>query len=967
MLKAHSYRVTRQILPIGIGIVLCLLSVPTITYAGTLQWSIVDTPGIASNVIVTPSEINSIAIAPDGVTIYATDIPHNKLYKSTNGGYTWDDITSNLTSAGAALPAWTIAVAPDNPNIIAVITTIGGQPRAMFASINGGIIWQDTSCPATGNIGALDISPNYKNYDIVAGTRTGAGNGKVLLYKLSGFGAWADQGFTGDVVAAKFSPNYGSDFSLVVVSASAAGTFANIGIHDVEANTTNWATWAPAEITSGSPGSSPKANQIKTADLELPADFSGQVASQRHIYVSTNDSGTTGNAGIYRIDDSQKYRIMPESGSRMISSIAFIGPNSTGKLMAGETKGNSSLASVDIWVSFNAGATCPQGSCVIWQKAIKPPTGGASSGNGNALVAWGQGGGVAYCATSSANLDIAGWPAGYSTSVAYDESAFSISLDSCKSWNQIGIIDTSINFLSDIAPSSNSDTLYLGSVNTNAGLTGFDSVWRSVTQPPGRAWERILCVLTNSNDTILRASPVTGDTSIFFGARNTSDLYQSTDKGQTWNKTLSGVNITDFSVSQIGNITTIHVLENNSVRKGEYINQSWRWNPKTGTSLNTGHTISTSSAGTVVVGDAGEGTVALSVDGGAGFIKLPPLPVQGNVHAIVDTRIGSNVVIYAGTDSAAGKMFVWVSGSQSTWLPMSAPGQSFYGLAQAETLYCAWSNAGISGVNRTLNPERLTAPFIEWGNFSAGLSPGVLFTKEPSALKLSGGIDLWAIDNRPYTSNSGRLWSYCDCLSPGAPSTTQRPSQEFLFQPPALLSPSSDKVIPVNSDSGEINDIEFQWQHPTPAIGYDLWIAKDKEFADPVIQESIYLKTPSAMSFKLSEPDKLKLEPGTTYYWKVRVNRNIYYERGEGQWSAPTSFTIAAKPAPKTAQIKPDNVTSSNTDGVNNLPAPSSNTASQPPRSMEIPFWLMPIGAILLLSVLVALIVVVISRRRNPY
>ncbi len=965
MFKTKSNKVSTLSLIVVAALLITMVSTLTPAHAGVMQWTTVDTPGNAFNVMVSPSEINAIAVAPDGITIYATDIPHGKVYKSVNGGFIWDDITGYLTAAGAIMPVWNIAIAPDNPNIVAVVTSVGGLPRNVFLSADAGNRWQDTSCAAASNIGTLDISPNYKNYDVVVGTRTGTGGGKVSICKFPGYSGWADQGFTGDVLAAKSSPGYAGDNSLVIVSANATGTFAHLGVRDITANTTNWSTWTPVEITTSGTGTSPKVNQIRTADLELPLDFVGQVSSQRHIYISTNDAGATGNAGIYRIDDNLIYKLMPAIGTKMISSIAFVGTNVSGKLLAGEVKANASLATVDTWFSPNAGAACPQATCIIWQKSVKSPTGGASSGNANAQVAWGFGGSRAYCGTSSANLDAAGWPNGYLTTMALDESAFSISLDDGKKWNQIGLIDTAINFLSDVAASVNSDTLYLASINTNAGFNGFDSVWRSTSQPLGRVWERVLCILATSNDTIIRISPSAQAVQpVFLGIRNTNDLYHSTDKGQTWNKALPGINITDFTATEIGGIPNLFVLENNFVRRGEYSNQMWKWGQKTGTTLNSGHTITATSAGAVVVGDAGEGTVAYSLDNGIQFTRLPPIPVPGNVHAIVDTRIVSNLVIYAASDAAAGKVYSWVVGRVSSWIPMAAPSQSFFGLGQLGTLYCIWSSAGASGVNRTLNPEALRAPFVEWSNMNAGLSAGVVFTREPIALKISDGVDMWAIDNRPYTANTGRLWTYCDCLTPVPSSTLQRPVQEFLFQAPTLLAPVMNAVIPIDPTSGEIANIEFEWQQPAQASGYNLWIAQDKEFTQPVLQQSIIAKTTGAPRWTLSSPEKSSLEAGKSYYWKVRVNRNVYHEKGEGPWSEALAFSIEAKTAPSPqsdqSNLNPlmpaDSATKEEAQ-----PQPQPQPKSQP-QIPDMPIWLWLVIAFLIIAIAAAITIVTITK-----
>ncbi len=883
---------------------LTMLSSPTPANAGMMQWTIVDTPSSSFNVIVNPSEVNAIAIGPDGITVYALDIPHSKVYKSIDGGMRWDDITSYLTGAGATMPAWDIAVAPDNPNFVALVTTSAGLPRNVFISVDGGSIWQNTNCPVTSNIGAIDISPNYGSYDIVIGTRTGTGGGTVHIFKTPGYGGWVDQGFTGDVLAARFPTTYTSDSSLVVASADGTGSYVNIGVRDIIANTTHWGTWEPVEITTAGPGTSPKVNQIITADLELPFDFSGQVASLRRIYISTNDAGASGNAGVYRADDTIVHKLMPPPSVQAVSSIAYYGDYNAGKLMVAEVKADASSAAVDVWYCSNPGATCPQSTCLIWQKSIKPPTGGGNSGYANAQVAWSPDGSRSYCGTSSANLDITGWPNGYLTSGTLDESAFSVTLDNGRSWNQLSLIDTEVSFLSDVTASTNSDTVYLASINTNGGFTGFDSLWRSTGYPSGRVWERVLCVLATSDDTILRMSPAQAEQSIFIAVRSTSDLFQSKDFGQTWDRILPGVNITDFTVTTIDGVPHMFVLENYFVRKGSYSNQVWKWGIKSNTSLDSGHTVTATTTGIVLVGDATQGIIAYSEDGGIQFTRLSPIPVAGKVHAVIDNRIRNYIVIYAASDAPEGKVYSWVVGPSSRWIPMASLGQSYYGLAQIGTLYCSWSSGGNTAVDRTLTPEALGPPDVEWDSMTSGLDAGVIFTREPTSLKVSNGVDLWAIDNRAYTATTGHLWSYHDGLTPVPLPISARPSHEFLYQAPTLVTPAMDAVISLDPNTEELVDIEFKWEHPTEAVGYDLWIAKDKEFNNPVIQESITPDIPAAPKWSLST-NKSPLEAGKTYYWKVRVRRDATFERGTGQWSKVMSFSTEAKTTPESVHTGP--------------------------------------------------------------
>ncbi len=135
---------------------------------------------------------------------------------------------------------------------------------------------------------------NGSNRDIAVGTRTilpPPPAGRVFVRQLPNFD-WVDQTVApSNVVALKFSPSYFADFSLVVVASDNAGTYLHLGLRDIGNNSTSWDTVAgyPVLVRDLSlPPSSPTASQIITADLELPSDFSGQVATLRRCYVSTD-------------------------------------------------------------------------------------------------------------------------------------------------------------------------------------------------------------------------------------------------------------------------------------------------------------------------------------------------------------------------------------------------------------------------------------------------------------------------------------------------------------------------------------------------------------------------------------------------------------------------------------------------------------------------------------------------------
>jgi hypothetical protein len=859
-----------------------------------MMWSMVDTPGNQFNIIVSPSEINALAIAPGGAIVYAVDTANSRLYRSDDAGISWLEISNTLVTAGAALPAWNVAIAPDNPQFLAVVTSTGGLPRRVFASIDGGQSWNDTNLAAPANISALAISPLYGNYDIAAGTRTGAGGGAVYTYKTTGTGGtWVAQGLVGDILSLRFSPSYKGDASLAVLYATAAGTFFNVGVRDLNANTTSWAaiySGNPPEITTGGAGTSPKAGQIITADMELPLDFSGQAPGLCRAYISTDCLAAT--AGVFRVDNNVVFQLMTALPNKRISSIAYYGTYVSGKLLAGEVLGDPIRATVMTWFT-DAPQTCPT---TCWYASEKPPTGAGTSGYGNAQVFWTPDASRAYCGTSSALLNgPAAWPGGYLNNVPLDESAYSISRDNGRTWNQLSLIDTQINFLSDTAPTPDNTAIYLASINS-AGA-GLDSIWRSRIEPTGRSWERMLCIASATNDIILRMSNYGNDQVIFFASRGTDDLRQSQDSGQIWKALLPGMNVSDFTVTTINGTRFVYVLSGVMVRKCNAATLIPQWTQPIATTLMAAHNIFASPTGVIVVGgDLADNRVACSIDGGLSFTVTAPLTPAGRIHVLADYRFRDGVLIYAAGDNPASDIYNWIIG-EFTWQPMSAPNQGFWGLAQIGTLYGASNTA----VDRTLYPEALGPPAIEWSALNTGFTPGVVLTREPLSLKLSSGINLWAIDNRPhnYAAGIGRLWNFCDCLSPTPQYTPPPPpSREVLFGPPLPVDPGMGYTVPIYITDGSIQDIDFSWRHNTTAMAYELWLARDKDFSQMIIQRTITSQNRRAPNWRLT--DKTGLEQGKAYYWKVRVVQAATGEKGTGQWSETLSFNISqykARPA----------------------------------------------------------------------
>lgn len=704
-----SVPVASAVLSVILLLSLVLPIKPALAHPGKLMWSIVDTPSPENNVIVSPSEVNFIAIGSDGMTFYAVDIPNKRVLKSTDGGITWPQEVSRFLPSDA-LPVWSIALAHDDVNFVVAITDGSGVPngpKRVFVSADGGTTWDD----ATGNlaselagdeyIGCVDVSIEYEanKRDIAIGTRKGDGTGRVFVRQTPSLAGWKNQTVipstgwvAGDVLALEFSPNYYSDTSLAVVTV-AGDTRLQLGQRDTDSNDTTW------NVDGGYPvlvrdiahtQASPSVVQVITADLELPSDFLGTDSGKRRYYVSTdvNTIAYPGvQSGVHRIDDNVVFWINPPITSppprrAAISSIAFLGNYDGGILLAGEVTADPATGKVCVWRT-----SAPTTSAPEWKKSdadYKSPTGGANSGFANTQVAWSPDGSRAYCGTSSANPMTGGtgwaggqWPFAWMTGVQFDESAFSVSpyslpyelslvrarkptdSDVGNVWNQPSLIDTQISRLSDVAVletpeemAEDYNILYLASCSTSH----FDSLWRSTSDPLGRMWERILCINTANNDLILRVrqtpyEETTRSRAVTFADRGSDVVGYSKNEGQVWHvrplETVSDLALAGDDV--------LFVLSDTVVCRYKWEANNWRKTHEVETYLDSGHTIAVplrnpdneigGTADWVVVGEGGPPTGSSRV----AYADFSTIPVrfEPSVERRVQTPVLGDVHVIA--------------------------------------------------------------------------------------------------------------------------------------------------------------------------------------------------------------------------------------------------------------------------------------------------------------------------------
>ncbi len=898
-----------------------------------LRWAIVDTPGSLAdrNDIRSTCEVNAIASASDGETIYAIDIPNATpppvanpgIWKSSDGGISWSPKpTQHLAQAtpGPTFPIMDIAVAPDNPNLIAAVCLNNAATlrHEVYVSDDGGTTWVYTGAipwvyGGGEQIGDIATSPGYdfngnSNHDIIVGSRNpsdGNGDGEIYILNYPGFSGWKAQGFTsGDVIAVRTSPNYTTDFSLVVMAATIQRTYLCLGYRDIAADTSAWNMYSgwPVEMCqpSQSGGNASGEDKIITGDIALPGNFIGALENQRLIFATYDSNGTALGASqvlddVYRLNNTRVTRLrLPGAGSSArVSTIAYTGDDKAGKLLAGEVAADLNQASAGVWLCLD-----PLSSCPTWNMPLKPPTGGGKDGYANAQLAWSPGGSTAFCATGSGNRDTPQkWadptnPAWSSQSL--DESAVSITPDDGSSWNQIGLIDTRIDWLRSVAAAVDESTLYLASVND----TGFDSLWRSQSPILGDVWQRVMCL--SGESPVLRLAPDASDgANLFWGDQGTNRARSSTDYGQTWQDCLPNVMIQDMAAPDN---QTLYILQGNGeVRRGYHVN-GWRWERSVDTGLAASHTIVVYDDYVLVGAAANEPSpAAYSADKGRTWIKIiEETPSTGNRHVAFDTYFDTNQIIYVADDG--GGIYRWSLNRSYSWDDMTPPNHSFYGivLGSQGALYGAYSSTE-SGVDRSLySRSGIPKPGVYWDSITTGLAVGVRFSTEPSTIGISES-SLWAIDARGYdpADDEGCLWAFTDTLARAGP---------------RLIEPENSTVLGCDPVSGRNQEVDLKWQQLSLADAYELEIARDEDFslriteAEP--QTNPYYEPAVVTSPGYRILPGILPEANTTYYWRVRVRETATGQVIRSNWSEEGSFSIKAglpvvSPYPGAQALKP--------------------------------------------------------------
>ncbi len=234
--------------------------------AGSLSWSNIGPAGIQANGALNGSgwgtvsgRVRALAVHPSDANTAYIGAAAGGIWKTTNGGTSWSDIGAGL----ASLTFGAIGIDPNNPN---TVYAGGGEilynfnpwlydGQGLFKSTNGGSTWTNITngFGSQTHFGAIAVSKHNSNYVFAA-----LGSGYWHLGSLSNEGVWrsTDAGTTWTKVLAQTDAHdvWVHPDSANYIYAAIGGAQANAGIWRSTDNGVNWTKTSVGLPSGGSIG-----------------------------------------------------------------------------------------------------------------------------------------------------------------------------------------------------------------------------------------------------------------------------------------------------------------------------------------------------------------------------------------------------------------------------------------------------------------------------------------------------------------------------------------------------------------------------------------------------------------------------------------------------------------------------------------------------------------------------------------
>ena len=697
------------------------------------EWDMVDTPTIDGWVLAPGSVIYDYALASEGDVAYAVVEAYDetcvdddvfasnytdRLLMSDNGGATWTDLTDTLLDQldddGYTLDfLWQVAtdwIDPDFLAVALVVTNYTDTPIHVYISADGGDTFVDAGEVEDGvyldYVSDLAVSPAVDEVrDIAIGGYDGSDDAALFRCTVDGdnpgswkdatdYNGWDDEGtlpygpsfLVTDII---FSPNWATDATILAVTVADDYDYESVYLQSGQFGKTNGAWNADAGFADAVLVKEDVELPLWIADafdargiagVALPDDYEGDDSTARYSWVWVNyydgDGDETGE--IIMVNDSLATPINQQiAGMPWLTNVSYLGTIAQGKALAGvlgDGAGGIAECCVGIRVYHNNTVAHMNICCEPWEIACKLPTGKFGMA-------------VSYVDANNAGdsqpdkaYAVALWGETY-----YDEGAWSVSVDGDGLvWNQLSLIDTWIDYLSDVAVSPNCNKMMLVSVNVEKSCIEYigqdaeieqaapeftcDSVWLKADDLPEaeeysgywiRTWtgqlmgdniEDFPWVLQRG---LLRLAPEeeNGET-VYLLDRMTDTIYYN--DMETWDCWKQGTapfeDIVDLAV--LDEATIYALAADGDVAMSDDHGKAITWTDPVDSELDAGWTIAVHGDWVLVGGQ--DGDVSYSDDGGETFTALDDVYTGTDVHVTVafDTYFDTNEIVYAALANA---------------------------------------------------------------------------------------------------------------------------------------------------------------------------------------------------------------------------------------------------------------------------------------------------------------------------
>jgi hypothetical protein len=795
---------------------------------GLTQWTRVSTPTTEDWVLAPDSVIVDYGVADGGDVAYAIvgegeEATH--LLESTDGAATWDGITTALEDVleeGESInELLQVATDWEVPDFVAVALSLNDTTVHVFFSVDGGATFEDAGEVGDGGVylstvSDLEVSRGvYGKHDIAIGGMDDFGYAALFRCTVTGdaAGAWVDaseyDGWDDDgaftsvlVTDILFAPSWADEDTILAVTVTGNSTANGYCDYWYGNVTLQSGTWGTTSSGWNEKADFEKAVIVKQnvyipawlmykdargiAGVTVPQDYAGDDPDSRYAWVWVNyyteDTGSVGEVLRVRDDavDSMDTQIV-----RMpwLTNVSYLGYINEGKAIAGMLAFADSepLCEEDLLkeccegvnVYRNDGIHNMEICCQHWEKACKPPTGNYGM--------------AAFYVSDNKAYAVSLW--GFFS--PYDEDAWSVSFDDGDVWNQLSLIDTNIDYLSDVAVSPDCDKMMLVSVNEESGC-GCDSVWLKAEDLPeaedySGKWMRTWCGQLENNHGLLRLAPeeTNGDTVYLVDYGTDAIYWNDLETIGCWTRRSAAAVVDSIVDLAVRDESTIYALdENGDVGMSGDHGATPSWIEAVDSEVGTGYTIAVWGDYILVGGE--DGDVSYSDDGGETFTALVDVTTSGSVTVAFDSYFDQNNTIYAAlADAVDGNgIYRWVIGESDGWENLGAEDYACTGLVlnvpsggktetSADTggiLYASYVSGDTTGVARFLTPaEDVRHRRTKWDYLTKGLT-SELFKMTPQALKICGcltanmGSRLFAIDSSEYydmeEGKTGTVWSF---------------------------------------------------------------------------------------------------------------------------------------------------------------------------------------------------------------